>query len=635
MKHVIIGTAGHVDHGKTLLVKALTGIDTDRLKEEKKRGITIELGFAHIKFPNGRQAGIIDVPGHERFIKNMLAGAGGIDFAMLIVAADEGIMPQTVEHLGILSLLGISHGLVVITKCDTVEPDWIELIKEEIAAKVEGTFLQGAPMVTVSAYTGEGIDELRDMLSDMVERAGDKNAFAPARQPIDRVFSVDGFGTVVTGTLTDGQLSEGENVLLYPQQIETRVRNLQVHGATVERAYAGQRVAVNLAGLKRSDIERGMVIAKPGSVSVTLMLDVRLNLLKDAQRTLRSGTLLHLYHGAATVLCKIVLLDCDSLQPGQSALCQLRLTEPLAVRERDRFVVRFYSPLETIGGGIVLDAAPRRHKRNDSAVIEALKSRESGSERDRVLQAVALSGENYKPFSDKISELPMPEEHALSELAQLCELGEVCMYAQGRYLTRAQVDTIGQKAQALLSTFHEANPLSPGMKREELRQKLFGKLDIAAADGVLTLLSEGGIIEMVGQRICVSGFEIAFSQKHLKILAKAKEMFGQGGLTPPTIDELYAEFPKDKDSCKQVVDSMIASEQLIMCAPQVIFDGGVYRQALEQLRKHFEHNAELTLGELRDMLGTSRKYALALLEHWDRLKITIKNGDVRTYNGKI
>ena len=332
MKHVIIGTAGHVDHGKTLLVKALTGIDTDRLVEEKKRGITIELGFAHLDFDDGTQAGIVDVPGHEKFIKNMLAGAGGIDLAMLVVAADEGFMPQTVEHLGILSLLGIQDGLVVITKCDMADPEWVEMVKEDVRTHVEGTFLEGKPVFTVSAYTGQGIPELRQALKELVQKAAEKNMRTPFRLPIDRVFSVDGFGTVVTGTLIEGSVSNGDMAEILPGGVQARVRNLQVHDRDVETAYAGQRVAINLAGVKKADLGRGDVIARPGSVRTSLMLDARLQNLKNSQRIILSGSQVHLYHGSAVRLCKVVLLDRDALQPGESCYAQLRLTEEIAAK---------------------------------------------------------------------------------------------------------------------------------------------------------------------------------------------------------------------------------------------------------------------------------------------------------------
>ena len=379
MKHVIIGTAGHVDHGKTLLVKALTGIDTDRLVEEKKRGITIDLGFAHLDFEDGTQAGLVDVPGHEKFIKNMLAGAGGIDLAMLVVAADEGFMPQTVEHLGILSLLGIREGLVVITKADMVDPEWVEMIAEDVRERVKGTFLEGKPIMAVSAYTGQGIAELRQHLHKLVKDAAEKNLRTPFRLPVDRVFSVDGFGTVVTGTLIEGSVRKDEIAELVPSGLRAKVRSIQVHGKDTDTACAGQRVAMNLAGLKKTDVQRGDTVARPDTVKTSRMLDVRLQNLKNSQRTILTQSQVHFYHGASVMLAKVVLLDRESLLPGDSCYAQLRLTEPLASKRGDRFVIRFYSPLETIGGGVILDEVPLRHKAGDSAVLEALAIRESGS----------------------------------------------------------------------------------------------------------------------------------------------------------------------------------------------------------------------------------------------------------------
>ena len=338
MKHIVIGTAGHVDHGKTALVRALTGVDTDRLAEEKRRGLTIELGFARLDFPDGSCAGVVDVPGHEKFIKTMLAGAGGIDLAMLVVAADEGFMPQTVEHLDILQLLGVKGGLIVLTKADLVDEDWLNMLEEDVKSRVKGTFLEDKPILRTSVRTGEGIEALREALHDLTLHAEEKSARTPFRLPIDRVFSVDGFGTIVTGTLIDGHIAVGDEAQLMPLGNQCRVRNLQVHGSDVKTAYAGQRVAMNLAGVKKTDITRGDTIAKPGSMRVSLMLDVRLQNLKNSRRTIVNGSQVHLYHGSAVRLAKVVLLERDALQPGESAYAQLRMTEEIATRQGDRFV---------------------------------------------------------------------------------------------------------------------------------------------------------------------------------------------------------------------------------------------------------------------------------------------------------
>ena len=613
MKHVIIGTAGHVDHGKTLLVKALTGIDTDRLVEEKKRGITIELGFAHLDFDDGTQAGIVDVPGHEKFIKNMLAGAGGIDLAMLVVAADEGFMPQTVEHLGILSLLGIQDGLVVITKCDMADPEWVEMVKEDVRTHVEGTFLEGKPVFTVSAYTGQGIPELRQALKELVQKAAEKNMRTPFRLPIDRVFSVDGFGTVVTGTLIEGSVSNGDMAEILPGGVQARVRNLQVHDRDVETAYAGQRVAINLAGVKKADLGRGDVIARPGSVRTSLMLDARLQNLKNSQRTILSGSQVHLYHGSAVRLCKVVLLDRDALQPGESCYAQLRLTEEIAAKRGDRFVIRFYSPLETIGGGVVLDDLPRRHKRGDQAGLEALAIRESGSGDDQLVQLVAEHGHSLPTLDKLAAPQNLDREELGRSLEELTSAGKVLQPLPGRYLAASVFDAIWDSCRGLLEQYHRQNPLHAGMKVAELRQKLLKNTDQAVAD-----------------RYALADFAVHLTKRQSAIREKLLQTYRKAGLEVPGLDEVIASFPPaEQGDCRQVVESLVSGGGLVMLTPQLCLHSQVYAQVCDKTRDFMAEHQELTLAEFRDLLGTSRKYALAVLEYYDKNKILKKDGDVR------
>ncbi|MDO4549016.1 MAG: selenocysteine-specific translation elongation factor, partial [Clostridia bacterium] len=471
--------AGHVDHGKTLLIKALTGIDTDRLIEEKKRGITIELGFAHLDFADGTQAGIIDVPGHEKFIKNMLAGAGGIDLAMLIVAADEGFMPQTVEHLNILRLLGIKDGLIVITKTDLADPDWIEVIREDAEERVKGTFLEGKPVMEVSAYTGQGIPELKEKLWRLVLEASEKNPRVPFRLPIDRVFTVEGFGTVVTGTLIEGSLNENEMAQLVPSGQMAKIRSVQVHGKSVPAAFAGQRAAVNLAGIKKTDIQRGDTVAKPGSVSVNLMLDARLENLKNSGRVVKNGSTVHLYHGASAVLAKAVLLDKEELIPGESCYAQLRLKQPIAAKSGDRFVIRFYSPVETIGGGVILDDSPAKHRRGDKNVLTALKILESGSDDQKLAQSIAEEELKMPDATALAKKLAMDAEELSRQLNQILNRGLVVEVLPGRYIAASVLDEVWGRCQKLWEGYHKQNPLHAGMKRAELRQKLFPHVDMA------------------------------------------------------------------------------------------------------------------------------------------------------------
>lgn len=634
MNHVIIGTAGHVDHGKTLLIKALTGIDTDRLQEEKKRGITIELGFAHLDWPDGTQAGIVDVPGHEKFIKNMLAGAGGIDLAMLIVAADDGFMPQTLEHLDILTLLGIKDGCVVITKSDVVDPEWLEMMKEEIVGRVEGTFLEGKPVHCVSAYTGQGIPELRQELHDMVQRASIKNMRVPFRLPVDRVFSVDGFGTVVTGTLIEGSMHEGDLAELIPSGAATRIRNLQVHGKDVDTAYAGQRVAVNLAGLKKTDVKRGDAVAKPGSVRTSRMLDVRLQNLKGSNRVIQNDSQVHLYHTSQVQLAKVVLLDRDALNPGDSCYAQLRLSDPISTKSGDRFVIRFYSPLETIGGGVILDDSPVRHKRFQQPVLEALKIKESGSGGDRVIQVLTEFGTELPDAAKLAAKLRLDEEDVSKAVQELCARGRAVEPLEGRYASAAVMDKTWDTCREILAGYHKQNPLHAGMKEAEVRQKCFKALDQTTADALLGALRQEGKLRRVSERYALSDFEIKFTKRQNNIKQKLLQTYRNADLESPATDDVLAGFPQnEKTDAKQVLESLVTGGELVMLTPQICWYKDVYARVCDVVKAHFAEHETLTLGELRDLINSSRKYTLAVLEYYDKNRITKKDGDLRRLVG--
>ena len=629
MKHVIIGTAGHVDHGKTLLIKALTGIDTDRLIEEKKRGITIELGFAHLDWPDGTQAGIVDVPGHEKFIKNMLAGAGGIDLAMLVIAADDGIMPQTVEHLDILTLLGIKDGLIVITKADTVDPEWLEMMREEIREKTEGSFLEGKPIVAVSAYTGQGIPELKEMLRDLVHKAEEKSLRIPFRLPIDRVFSVDGFGTVVTGTLIEGSMNEGDLAQLVPSGAETRIRNLQVHGKDVETAYAGQRVAINLAGLKKTDIRRGDVVAKPGSVRVSRMLDVKLQNLKDSGRIIKHDSQVHLFHGAAELLAKVVLFGQDALRPGESCYAQLRLTEPIASKNGDRFVIRFFSPLETIGGGVILDDQPRRHKRSDSSIRNVLQIKESGSRDDLTVQLLREFGTRLPTANQLMAKLQREEADIAQELEALCSRGSALQPLPGRYIAAGTVDKVWKDCEEILLLYHKQNPLHAGIKSAELRQKLFKGMDQTCADALIGILKQEGKLRKIADSYALSDFTVTLTKRQRSIREKILKIYTSAGIETPITEHIMEQFPtNERTDFKQVLESLLSSGELVMLIPQICLHRDTYAAIVEAAKTHFETNETLTLAQLRDLLNTSRKYAQAIIEYFDKLHITRKDGDI-------
>lgn len=629
MNNIIIGTAGHVDHGKTCLIRALTGIETDRLREEKKRGITIELGFAYLDLPDGGRAGIIDVPGHEKFVRNMLAGAGGIDLALLIVAADEGVMPQTVEHLGILSLLEIQHGIIVLTKIDTVDEEWRELVAEDIRQQVQGTFLQDAPLIPVSSYTGEGIEELRQEIFRQIEKLGGKKLDTPFRIPVDRVFSMEGFGTVITGTMIEGKLQEGAEVMLYPGEKLGKVRNIQVHSRSVDTAYAGQRVAVNFSNLKKTDIQRGDVVAPPGSMHTTMMVDVRLNMLKEADRSIKNTSRLHFYHGSREVLCKAVLLEQEALEPGQSGYAQLRLEETVALKAGDHFVVRFYSPLETVGGGVVLDPSPQKHKRGDAAVLESLAILEKGTLKDKIGQGVKEGSPAYRPLDFVAVQFGASKEEAEQLAGQLESEGKLVKITAGLYLHQSFLERQGKRLSEILRQYHTANPLKEGMKREELRSRFLPQQEQAVADGLLDYYARVERIKFTNGMASLFKFKVKVDEEAARMTEAMETIYRQAGYAPPTTDEVLGQMGKDQKKAQQVHAALVGSGTLVRMDAQMCFHREAYDEAVRQIVEQCRAQGQITLAEVRDLLGTSRKYAMAILDTLDREKVTKKVGDVR------
>ena len=610
MKNIIIGTAGHVDHGKTALIKALTGIETDRIKEEKKRGITIELGFAYLDLPDGEKAGIIDVPGHEKFVKNMLAGAGGIDLALLVIAADEGFMPQTREHLGILSLLNIPEGIIVITKKDMVDEDWLEVVCEDIRNEVKGTFLENAQMIAVSSYTGEGIEELRQAIFQLIDQKTQiKNLDIPFRIPIDRIFSVEGFGTVITGTLIEGKMKVGDPVTIYPSRLESRIRNLQVHSHDVEEAYAGQRVAVNLAGLKKADLNKGDVVAAPNSMHTTMMIDIKLTVLKDCEREILNATRLHLYHGARDVLCKIVLLDRDSISAGESCYAQLRLEEEIAVKTGDRFVLRFYSPLETIGGGVVLDSNPFKHKRNDPQVLESLNIKENGSDKEKISAALKDYSSRFETLDFLQVQTAIPKEQFDQQIQKLIKDKIAFRISDNVVIHVDYLNHLKDVAVKMLTAYHAENPLRDGMKRDEFRGKFIKYEDMSVVDKITDSLVNRKVLKIVNGCVALYDFE-AQTDNNQELIEKA---FYEGGFSPESPDQIAARFPKIKNF-KAVLEALVNSGKLVRVEDKILL--------------HVK-NGQITLAEMRDLMGASRKFAVAVLEYWDRRNITKKVGDAR------
>jgi len=633
MKHIIIGTAGHIDHGKTTLIKALTGRETDTLKEEKERGISINLGFTFFDLPSGKRAGIVDVPGHERFIKNMLAGVSGIDMVLLVIAADEGVMPQTKEHLNILSLLDVKKGIVVVTKKDMVDEEWLEVVIEDIREYLKGTFLENADLIPVSSLTRDGLDRLVECIDRLSEEVVEKDTDNCFRLPVDRAFSVSGFGTVVTGTVISGKISEGDKVEIYPSLVETKVRNIEVHDTPVKTAYAGQRLAINLSNIKVGEVKRGDVVAEKGSMDVSMMIDCRLVYLKDAPRPLENRDRVRVYHGTSEILGRVVLLDREVVNPGDSALIQIRLEGPIAAQRGDKYVIRAYSPMITIGGGTIIDPNPSKHKRMDKRVIEELLTREKGNPADIIEQAVRKNSSSF-PTKDAILKLSGRKDSnidgILEELVSRNRIIAIKTSEGVCYLHRDYLDKITARLKEMLQRFHSENPLKRGMDKEEVKSRLFeGNVKQKLFDYMLSLLEEQKIIKTGGKYVSLHDFEISLSPLHENIKEKLLNMYHSSGINSPKPEEAMESIGEDYKDARMVFELLIDTGELIKINDEMVLSKKVYDNAVEELKNFLMENKSITLAQYRDLMNTSRKYAVSLLEYFDSAKITKRVGDNR------
>lgn len=629
MKNIIIGTAGHVDHGKTRLIKALSGIDTDRLEEEKKRGITIELGFAHIPNDAGYNIGVIDVPGHEKFIKNMLAGIGGIDFVLFVVAADEGIMPQTREHFEILQALGIDDGIIAITKTDMVDEEWLELVQEDIRDYVEGSFLEGKPMIPVSAKSGENIDLLKEEIIRKCDRES-KRIEAPEmfRLPVDRVFTKSGFGTVVTGTLMDGTCSLNDEVHVFPEETPAKIRGIQTYGNDVEQAVAGQRTAINLSGVRKEDIRRGDVIAAKSAVSVTGMLDVKLKIFDSSERMVLNNSRVHLYCGSKEVLTKVILMDRDALSAGEEAYVQFRLEEPIAVRRGDRFIIRFYSPIITIGGGQILDAVPEKHKRNRENVLEGFRMLESGNISD--IFVLKTGGHKFYSKELLLQELGMLPEIGDQEIERCIEEGKLVELEDGTILAASKFQMMTDRLIQLLQEYHESNPLAEGMPKQELQSRLRDTWHIQEDKiilGAVHRLMNLGTLMDCGKTVSMQGFEAVLTPEQEKLKERIAGIYKDAGIEIPKNDEIYV-LDSDKRVINAIFDRLYKEGVLVKVDPSYnISQEGWNRVAAAARTVGAE--GSFVLADFRDTLNTSRKYASVYLAALDRAGITVFDGERR------
>ena len=624
MKNVILGTAGHIDHGKTTLIKALTGRETDNLKEEKQRGISINLGFTYFDLPSKKRVGIVDVPGHEKFIKNMLAGACGIDIVLLVIAADEGVMPQTIEHLDILNYLDVKKGIIVLTKCDLVDEEFIELVKDDVREKTKGLFIEGAPIVEVDSVSRRGLDELVQKIDEISEDIEEKKTDAPSRMSIDRVFSLKGFGTIVTGTLIEGKISIDDEMTIYPSEKKVKVRNLQVHGCDVKTAYAGQRTAINLSNIKVSEIQRGDVIAQTGSVEESMMIDVNISLVEHCKKSLKHWDRIRIFHGTKQILCRIVPLNEDEIQYGESGYAQLRLEEKIVAKKGDRFIIRSYSPMDTIGGGVIIDTAPKKHKIYDESVIEALKIKEKGEIKDILEEYLKLNLSNYITLKELVSYTGEKEEYVKEGLNALIDENKV-FCVNKYYLHISHYQKLKERVIDILTKYHKQYRLRNGILKEELRSKVDNSLKVKDMDVILNKMVEEKDIKVQDNLVSNYDFEVKFNQKQLSIKKEIEDKSRKNGLNSlMTKDDIC-----NKNKFYEEVLEALTGETIQKLDDAYYIDKKVYENVKKDLLEYLNKNKEITVAQFRDITKSNRKISIVMLEHFDRNRITKRVEDKR------
>jgi len=619
--HTIIGTAGHVDHGKTSLIKALTGIETDKLKEEKKRGITIELGYAYLDLPSGQKAGIIDVPGHEKFIKNMLAGASTISLALIVIAADEGIMPQTREHLDILSLLSINKAVIALTKTDTVEEEWIEMAIDEIKEELNKNypFIKNAEIIPVSAHTGHNLDKLKKSLFNLILNAGaNQKISAPFRLPINKIFSSDGFGTVVTGTVTDGSISVGDEVIIYPKGLSSKIRFIQHHSQKIDAVHTGQRAAINLGGVSLEEVQKGDTVALPHSMRAATKIDIKINILPSCEREIKDKSKLHFHSGTASTLAKLLLFDRTSLKAGETGYGQLLLDDPMMLKPKDKFVLRFYSPLETVGGGIVLDTEGNKYKKG--ANLNGFIIKDTGGMRERIIQFVFER--EYPYLADLRTRLFDESSEFDKEFAYLVKAEKIFLIGgtKGERVVALEfLKVLNTDLTKTLNEYQVKNPTANGMPKTQIK---------GIDNKVFELMDKLGLIKFDGDVIKTANADTGISARHQKICNEIEAVLKRSGYSTPSLDEMRETFSKEGKFFKESFDYLVTNGAVIMLTGQIMMGLEFYDKALAVF-KELAKSAPVALADFRDKLGTSRKYALAILDHFDLKRISKMIGDTR------
>lgn len=643
MREIVLGTAGHVDHGKTSLIRALTGFETDRLIEEKKRGITIELGFAYLDLPCGHRIGIVDVPGHEKFVKTMVSGVSGIDILAFIVAADEGIMPQTIEHFEICKLMGVSRGVIIVTKKDLVEPEWLDMVQEEIEDFCAGSFLEGAPIINVSSTTGEGIEEVRDTLDSIVKAYNFHEVFGPFRLSVDRVFAMKGFGAVVTGTSISGRTSLGEDLRIYPTTKIAKVRGIQVHSKAVEDVEAGHRTAINLQGVDVADIGRGMVLAPPGTLQANYMLDCQFHYLESNGKPLKHRTRVRVHLGTAEIIGRISLLDRDEMQPGEEAIVQVLLEDTAAVWPGDRYVIRSYSPVATIGGGEVLgNVSPRKRKRLSEADREYNRTLQGilqeGTVEDRILFFLRESrgfGLTADELGIRIGLFGKHLKKALNEPISAKKIVVVDSSTQ-RYVVAEIAEKVKKMLTDALAVYHKKNPLQSGCAKEELRSGLGRKVDQKVFAYCINELIRKGMVAQEESLVRLAEHEVALQADEEQLRKDLSEWYRTKGLSTPTIKETmeqFADYPARL--VKEVIDLQLREGKMLKISESLLYEKAVIDPLIDSVVQYIQEHGEIDAPAFKELTGLTRKFSIPILEYLDRMKITMRIADKRILRKKI
>ncbi|OWZ83940.1 selenocysteine-specific translation elongation factor [Natranaerobius trueperi] len=630
--HLVVGTAGHVDHGKTKLIEKLTGKDTDRLQEEKDRGISVDLGFAPFTMPSGGVAGVVDVPGHEKFIHNMLAGIAGIDLVLLVIDVNEGIMPQTKEHLAIMELLEIKSGIVVLTKVDQAEEEWIDLMEEEVRESLAGTFLDNEPVIRTSVVSEEGIDDLKEAIDDKSQDISPKDEDGPIRMPIDRSFKISGFGTVVTGTLVSGTINKDDELEVVPSNTKTRARSLQVHGKSVEKAVAGQRVAINVPNVTSENLERGYVLSQPNYFQEVSKCDVKISMLEDTTWELKNGTPIHLHVGAGETIARVYFYGQKKLEPGESSYAQLRLEKPLAIFRKDKFIIRSYSPVTTIGGGFVLEHNATKKPLNSKQTIERLKTLEIGDPKQIVNQIIQKNG--VITINELKKETGIIGENLTKILDELIEEKEVKL-VENYVISSEKRKVLKDQITNMIIDYHKIYPLRDGKPKAEVISwlKEFG-LDEKASILVLEEIYNEENIDNQNDYIFMEDFIPSPNNKQQYYIDSILKLYDENEFKPPQLNEISTQLKIEDNELKEIIDYLIRKGDVIKITEGYYISSHILEKAIELLKTHFENNSTISIGEWRDILDTSRKYALPLLEYFDRIRLTKRDGDIRVLLNK-